>query len=159
MAIHVNNLQDKVAVPIGTIRLLRQLAAATLARAGHGEAEAGINLADDAYLQELNRKYRGVDAPTDVLSFALHETVPGEPSLPETGPDLLGDVFVSVERAAAQARELGHSFQREMAFLSVHGLLHLLGHDHDLPERESAMREAEEAILASQGMNRDTDAP
>ena len=155
MAIYVNNLQDKVEIPPDLVELLRRVAEATLARFGYAEAEAGITLADDPYLHELNREYRGVDAPTDVLSFGLRETAPGEPAYTEPGPALLGDVIISAERAVAQAAEYGHSLARELAYLAVHGLLHLLGHDHERPEDAEEMRRREEEILAENGLRRD----
>ncbi len=150
--IHVNNLQDKVSLPDGTEQFLIDLGQVTLANAGRDPAEVGITLADDTYLQELNRNYRGIDAPTDVLSFALDEAGEGEPGYEQAGPELLGDVIISVERAAAQAEEYGHSLRREMAYLAVHGLLHLLGYDHDGPEQGAQMRRTEEEILAGHNM-------
>ncbi|MGQ9779342.1 MAG: rRNA maturation RNase YbeY [Bacillota bacterium] len=152
---YVNNLQDKVTIPQELEDLLRRVAAATLARFGCPEAEAGITLADDSYLHELNREYRGVDAPTDVLSFGLRETAPDEPAYAEPGPEILGDVVISAERAVAQAAEYGHPLARELAYLAVHGLLHLFGHDHDRPEEAEEMRRLEEEILSAQGLRRD----
>lgn len=149
MATYVNNLQDKMEVPPELEAILLKVAEAALDRAGRGGAEAGITLADDSYLQELNREYRGIDGPTDVLSFALRETEPGEPAHDECGPELLGDVIISMERAMAQAEEYCHSLRRELAYLAVHGLLHLLGHDHGQAEEARRMRTAEEAILAA----------
>lgn len=149
MATYVNNLQDRVEVPPELEGLLLKVAAATLERAGRAGTEAGITLADDNYLQELNREYRGIDAPTDVLSFALSETGPCEPVHGECGPELLGDVVISMEKAAAQAGEYGHSLRREVAYLAVHGLLHLLGYDHDRAENARLMRAAEEEILGT----------
>lgn len=147
--IHVNNLGDEGALPADLAALLEALARAVLIRAGRAEAEVGITLADDDYLRALNKRYRGVDAPTDVLSFGFDEPAGGE-----AGPDLLGDVFISLPRAADQAREYGHGFRREVAFLAVHGLLHLLGYDHDQPGREEAMLAEAEAILAEKGIGR-----
>lgn len=92
-------------------------------------AEVSITLTDNAYIHELNRQYRKIDRPTDVLSFALNEGV--EPEVKD-GPaiNVLGDIIISVERAQEQAADYGHSLRREMAFLTVHGMLHLLGYDH-----------------------------
>ncbi len=149
MATYVNNLQDKVEVPPELETILLRVAAAALDRAGRAGAEAGITLADDSYLQELNREYRGIDGPTDVLSFALRETEPDEPAYDECGPDLLGDVIISMEKAVAQAEEYRHSLRRELAYLAVHGLLHLLGHDHGQAEDARRMRAAEEEILTA----------
>lgn len=158
MAIYVNNLQAEVDIPGGVEELLARAARAVLERAGRSGAEAGITLADDSYLRELNRNYRGVDEPTDVLSFALRERQEDEPAHEEAGPELLGDVVISAPRAAAQAEEYGHPLQRELAFLAVHGLLHLLGHDHDQDDGAQSMRALEEAILTELGWERGREA-
>jgi len=99
---------------------------------------------DDAYIQGLNQQYRGIDAPTDVLSFAMQE---GEP-FPEEGELILGDVVISLETARRQASEYGHSLAREVAYLAVHGVLHLLGYDHGGEDDRRVMRNKEEEILA-----------
>lgn len=98
--------------------------------------EWGVTWVDEAAIHDLNREYRGVDKPTDVLAFAL-EDVPGEAG--EEAPRLLGDVVVAVDVANEQARARGHDLDAELALLSVHGLLHLLGEDHDTPQRQSKM--------------------
>jgi probable rRNA maturation factor len=115
-------------------------------------AEVSLILADDEYLRQLNREYRGIDQPTDVLSFAMAEglTAPGVADLPE----LLGDIYISKTRAAVQADAYGHSFQRELCYLAVHGLLHLLGFDHQTPEATAVMREREEQIMREFGLER-----
>ena len=99
---------------------------------------------------ELNRDYRNVDAPTDVLSFALNE---GEEDIPEEETEL-GDIVINLDRAIQQAKEFGHSTEREVAYLSVHGFLHILGYDHYDPEEKKAMRKAEEDILSACGITR-----
>jgi probable rRNA maturation factor len=121
---------------------------------GIRRAEASLLLADDATLQALNRQYRAIDRPTDVLSFAQLEG-PDRQAL-ATGPTLqLGDVAVSVERARRQAATYGHAFDRELAYLFVHGLLHLLGYDHEADEERAAMRRVEEAALGAAGLARE----
>ena len=106
----------------------------------------------DAKIRRLNRDYRGVDAPTDVLSFSQLESWGGEddtfPWLPGT-PRLIGDIVISGERVRAQAAEFGHGQRRELAYLTVHGLLHLLGYDHESDAEKEKMRRAEEEALAS----------
>lgn len=103
--------------------------------------ELSLLLTDDEKIQALNREFRGLDKPTDVLSFPLWEAQPpvGQGARSDASPDaplLLGDIVISLETAAAQAAEYGHSMERETMFLLVHGLLHLLGYDHELGEQE-----------------------
>jgi probable rRNA maturation factor len=119
-----------------------------------GAAEVGLLLADDARLQELNRSYRGVDAPTDVLSFG--DDGPATPFVGQPdAPRYLGDIAISYERVLAQAADYGHSVSRELAYLAVHGALHLLGYDHERgPDGAAAMRAREEAVMAALGLGR-----
>lgn len=115
------------------------------------DCEVSINLTDDEHIHELNKKYRGIDRPTDVLSFALRES--DEPEIifdaDESQADVLGDIVVSVERARSQALEYGHSFRRELIFLIVHGMLHLLGYDH-VEEADRLEMEAEQKFVMSE---------
>ena len=116
--------------------------------------EVSLTLSDDEYIHTLNRQYRSKDCPTDVLSFALNE---GEEPEIIDGPEemLLGDIIISVETAARQAEEFGHSLERELAFLTVHGMLHLLGYDHQREEERSEMRAEEEYVLSQLGIGRE----
>ena len=114
------------------------------------DAEISVLICDGETIHELNRDYRHVDAPTDVLSFALNE---GEDDIPEV-EKALGDIVINLDRAVEQAKEFGHSKEREMAYLSVHGFLHILGYDHYDPEEKKAMRKAEEDILGACGITR-----
>jgi probable rRNA maturation factor len=116
------------------------------------EAEVSITFVDDAAIMELNRDHRGLNKPTDVLSFSQLE---GEElaALPE-GPVLLGDIVVSLERCLEQAADYGHSFDRELGFLVAHGMLHLLGYDHQTPEEEADMMAKTEEILGGLGLTR-----
>lgn len=118
--------------------------------------EVSLLLVDDAHIHELNQEYRGKDAPTDVLSFALEEG--DEPDI-LGGPEetLLGDIIISLETAARQAGEFGHSLEREVTYLTVHGMLHLLGFNHETETDKAVMREREEAILGSLGITREGD--
>lgn len=113
--------------------------------------EVSLFLTDDQGIQALNLMYRDLDQPTDVLSFPLDQD--GMPTLPDV-PTLLGDIVLSVERARDQADEYGHSFERELAFLVVHGVLHLLGYDHEEEDERRAMRSREETILFDLGLRR-----
>jgi probable rRNA maturation factor len=119
-----------------------------------GEVEVSLVLVDDKKIQELNRDYRGIDRPTDVLSFPLREAVEDEGPKVSVDEWLLGDIVVSMETALRQAEEYGHSLERELGFLIVHGCLHLLGYDHQREEERQVMREKEEAILTSLGLTR-----
>ena len=114
-------------------------------------------LTDDAGIAVVNRDYRGIDAPTDVLSFPQHEDlmVDALPAGPEGAPLMLGDIVVSLPRAAEQAHTYGHSRARELGFLLVHGLLHLLGYDHESPDDAAVMEARQDAVLDSLGLRRD----
>ncbi|AFM01917.1 metalloprotein, YbeY/UPF0054 family [Desulfitobacterium dehalogenans ATCC 51507] len=121
---------------------------------GPEEAEVSLTLVNDARIHELNRDYRGVDRPTDVLSFALQEETEDEPDILDYEDDLLGDIIISVERARNQATDYGHSFERELVYLAVHGTLHLLGYDHMEEEEKGKMRQQEEAVMSQIGLLR-----
>ena len=110
------------------------------------ESELTIVLTDDARMHDLNRTYLGVDAPTDVLSFPASETDP------ETGTQYLGDILISMPRAQAQADAAGHPLEAEVQLLVVHGVLHLLGHDHAEEEEKARMWKAQAEILARLGL-------
>jgi len=124
---------------------LRRLAAEVLSQEeAKGETELSLIITDDEAIRELNRRFRGVDAPTDVLAFrtgAEEHFV----SAPER-PPYLGDVVISYQRALAQAEELGHAVAEELKLLVIHGILHLLGYDHQEEDAARKMREREERI-------------
>ena len=133
---------------------LRSIVRASLRAEGVAPpAEVALLLATDDEIRRLNREYRGIDAITDVLSFALQESEDAFPEPPD-GAQSLGQVVVSYPRAVSQAEEYGHSTEREVAFLIVHGVLHLLGHDHQTPEEEARMRDKQEAVLTTLGLPR-----
>ena len=120
---------------------------------GSEEAEVSLLLVDNQRIHALNLEYRGVDRPTDVLSFALQEESDEEPDS-EFEDDMLGDIVISAERAREQAGEYGHSFEREIVYLAVHGTLHLLGFDHEEEKDKEEMRSKEEAVMALLGLER-----
>lgn len=130
--------------------LLRRVIERALAAEGvQGPVEITLVVTDDEEVRHLNAHYRGIDQTTDVLSFPLE--APGGPTFvtPPGQPRHLGDVVISFPRAAEQAAEYGHSLRRELAYLAVHGTLHLLGYEHEEVEAErEAMRRKEEAALA-----------
>jgi probable rRNA maturation factor len=111
------------------------------------DGDITIVLTDDVQLHELNREYLGVDAPTDVLSF------PASESDPETGAPYLGDILISIPRAAAQAKTGGHSVEEEVQLLVVHGTLHLLGHDHAGADEKAHMWAAQAGVLTRLGLS------
>ena len=119
--------------------------------------EINVLVTDDAGIQVVNRESRNLDKPTDVLSFPMFQLEPGNPPTdwvdyqdPDTGLVPLGDMCISLERAIAQAQEFGHSTRREVGYLTIHSMLHLLGYDHlDEAEMKKQMRGREEAIAAS----------
>lgn len=122
--------------------------------------EVSVVLADDDYIHKLNRQYRNKNTPTDVLSFAMNDQCADddEPDIADTPEDieiLLGDIVISLETAARQAEEFGHSLERELAYLTIHGMLHLLGYDHECEEDKSEMRQEEEHVLALLGITRE----
>lgn len=129
-------------------RLVRRVIAESLAQEGFGrDAEVSVSIVDDEEMRAMNKKYRGVDAATDVLSFPLYsrEELAGERSgrvLP------LGDIVISIGKVFSQAEAYGHEPERELGFLTAHGVLHLLGFEHDAPEDERRMREKQERILS-----------
>ena len=109
--------------------------------------EVDVNLIDNERIHEINREYRHVDRPTDVISFAFLDHVDGEVTIKGDIPTLLGEIFISVDKTKEQANAYGHSLLREMSFLFVHGLLHLLGYDHMTKEEETVMFSLQEEIL------------
>ena len=119
--------------------------------------EVSITLTDDTTIHKLNKEYRGIDRPTDVLSFAFLES--DEPEIinndTDEAVDSLGDIIISVERAESQAVDYGHSLRREIVFLTVHGMLHLLGYDHMEEADRLEMEKEQEYIMFRLGIGRD----
>ena len=139
---------ESVTPPAEAEAVIRAAVAATLRYEGfsHG-AEVSVTFCNDAYIRELNREYRDKDAPTDVLSFPIFDTDEEDPIDEEILP--LGDIVLNLDRAALQGEELGHSLLREMAFLTVHSTLHLLGYDHERsPEEDEEMCAKQREIIA-----------
>lgn len=139
MEISVRNLQRKIKVDLS---LLKEVTGRTLRDLGYESAECGVLLVSDRRIAELNRTFRKVAAPTDVLAFSMQEGQRVQGS-----PNLLGDVVISAERALSQAMDRGHSLERELSFLLVHGLLHLLGWDDTTKADRRRMLQAQEKIL------------
>ncbi len=151
----IANDQKEVKIPTGVRMLVRRCCHAVLVQENfEGSAEISVTFVDDARIQELNKQHRNIDKATDVLSFPLGENGVYDIN-PETGAKMLGDIVISMERAVAQAEEYVHPLQREVAFLTVHSMLHLLGYDHVNGGLEAVhMREKEEAVLTQLGLKR-----
>lgn len=142
--------------------LERAITAALEAEGVATPCEVDVLITDDEAIHQINLEQRGIDRPTDVLSFPMFNYLPGQPPAdgadadPATGLTPLGDMVISLERARAQAEEYGHPLERELCYLAVHSVLHLLGYDHmDEGEEKAQMRAREEAILGKLGMTRD----
>lgn len=135
MEIQINNLQDKIEINDGVRELITEVVKEVEQSEGVKAREVSIALVDNEYIKELNAEYRGLDEPTDVLSFPL-------------GEEMLGDIIISLERAKSQAEDYNHSWDREVGFLTVHGMLHLLGYDHKEKEAKEEMRNREEKVLS-----------
>ncbi len=140
-------------LPTGTRLLIRKACNATLKFENfEGQSEVDVTLVNDEMIREINKEHRDIDSATDVLSFPLGEN--GEFDInPETEAKMLGDIVISVDHAIHQAELYGHGLEREIAFLTVHSMLHLLGYDHVNGGLEQAiMREKEEVILEALGL-------
>lgn len=152
----ISDRQKVVKVPTGIRLLIRRCCTAVLTMEDfEGSAEVSVSFLSNDQIRQLNAEHRGKDVPTDVLSFPLGENGVYDVN-PETGAQMLGDIVISLEKATEQAELYGHSLRREIGFLTVHSMLHLLGYDHEGGSLEAVrMREKEEAVLASLGLVRD----
>jgi len=146
----ITNKQKTVKIPTGIRMLVRRCCNAVLQlEKFQGPAEISVTFTDNTGIKELNKQYRDKDIETDVLSFPMGENGVYDTDM-ETGAKILGDVVISMEKARDQAELYGHSLQREIGFLTVHSMLHLLGYDHlDEGEEKRRMRQREEAIAAT----------
>ncbi|SHH65330.1 rRNA maturation RNase YbeY [Sporanaerobacter acetigenes] len=145
MDIYIDNRQDKIEIDekIEAIEgIINQVIEECLKEEGYSiDVEVSVSFVDNEEIRELNREYRNVDSPTDVLSFPMEED-----SLGLFTP-LLGDIVISLERALEQSKEYGHSFEREIAYLTAHSMFHLLGYDHMTNEDKKVMREKEKSVM------------
>ena len=114
-------------------------------------ASCSIIIVDNSYIHKLNKEYRGIDRVTDVISFALEDDK--NMVIPD-GTRLLGDIYISLDKAKEQAEEYGHSLERELCFLAVHGIYHLLGYDHEKEEEAEVMFKKQEEVLMEYGITR-----
>ncbi|GKU81304.1 rRNA maturation RNase YbeY [Niallia sp. NCCP-28] len=121
----------------------------------NGAVELSVTFVGNDRIQEINKEYRKKDQPTDVISFAMEELGEGEVELVGADmPRVLGDIIISIDKAEEQAKDYGHSYMRELGFLSVHGFLHLLGYDHLTKEEEEIMFSTQKQILDEFGLER-----
>ncbi|MBE6702951.1 MAG: rRNA maturation RNase YbeY [Ruminococcaceae bacterium] len=146
LRIYFENMQEVEPITYGLKMLIRRSILATLAfEDKQGHSEVSVTFTDNEGIRAINREYREIDSPTDVLSFPLFEEV--------EDTRMLGDIVLSLEKCRTQAEEFGHSFERECAFLTVHSTLHLLGYDHvNSEEEEKDMRERQTAIVNGMGL-------
>ena len=155
--VYIGSRQKKIHIPTGAKLLIKRCCNAVLKYEDvKGPVEISVSFTDNQDIAQLNGAYRGKDVPTDVLSFPLD----GEDGRCEynndTGARLLGDIVISIEKAEEQANMYGHSLERELGFLTVHSMFHLLGYDHEKGGIEArVMREKEEAVLMELGLSRD----
>lgn len=158
-----DNEQEEYEIKDDLIALLESILQKAGEAEGIDQGEVALTFVDNERIHELNLEYRGIDRPTDVLSFAMNES--GEDELDiiyevdeaeglEDVPDVLGDIIISVTRAQEQALEYGHSLERELGFLFVHGFLHLLGYDHQDEASEAEMMSKQEHVLSQVGLTR-----
>ena len=155
VTVSILNQQKKVKIPAGTRQLIKKCCAAVLKYENIDEqSEVSVSFVDNEQIRELNAEYRDKDSATDVLSFPLGDDESFDVN-EETGAILLGDIVISVERAMEQATEYGHSLEREIGWLTVHSMLHLLGYDHETSEEDAKdMRKREEDVLTSLSLTR-----
>ena len=156
LMVYLENNQSAIPVTYKLRMLLRRAILETLDYEGvEIEApEVSMTFTDNEGIRELNRLYRQMDKPTDVLSFPIFDFADEE----ETVEGALGDIVISLERAREQAETFGHSFEREVAFLCVHSMFHLLGYDHELGEQEDIdMRRRQREIVTRLGLGIETD--
>ena len=152
--IYFTNSQESFEITYKLKMLVRKAILASLEYEGFGaDTELSVTFTDNEGIRAINAEYRGIDAPTDVLSFPLTDYEGVDFPVADEPESSLGDIVISLERASEQAEEFGHSFDREVAFLTVHSMLHLLGYDHVNSEEEDAeMRRRQREILESMGL-------
>ena len=158
MDIIIDNDQKKIAIDDNLLERMEQVGILALSTAGAiDDYEVSVFISDDDFIQNINKQYRKVDRPTDVLSFVLLEDEDRDEPLyfSESDKIILGDIVISAERAKEQNEDFGHSFTREMCYLLVHGILHLLGYDHESENDKQAMRKMEEKVLMKMDISRD----
>lgn len=146
MEIYIDNRQTEIEISEEFEGLFQKVIKESLLVEGRSlDYEVSVSLINNKEIKELNRDYRGVDSETDVLSFPLDDEF-------DMGLPLLGDIIISVEKALEQAEEYGHSVEREIAYLTAHSMLHLMGYDHMEIEEKEEMRNKEKLIMKNLGI-------
>lgn len=148
----INNNQKTIRIQTGVRMLIRRCCNAVIRLENFGDiVDVSVTFVNNEQMRELNKLHRSIDDTTDVLAFPMGEN--GVYNIdPATNAKILGDIVISVEKAEAQAKIYGHSFNREMAYLTTHAMLHLLGYDHKKPADRVKMREREESIMTQIGL-------
>lgn len=150
MEIYIDNRQDKIVLDDSIYELIEKTIKEVLLLEEESlNCEISISFVDNQEIRVLNREYRGIDRETDVLSFPLGDT------LFTDGSKLLGDIIISLEKALEQSQDFGHSLEREIAYLTAHSMLHLLGYDHEAEEEKLVMRRREKEIMKRLGIFKD----
>ena len=152
--IYFTNEQELFPITYKLKMLVRAAVLASLEYEGFAaDTEVSVSFVDNERIREINREFRQIDKPTDVLSFPLTDYGEHDYTIADEPEQSLGDIVLSLERANEQAAEFGHSFEREVAFLTVHSMLHLLGYDHvNSDEEDAEMRRRQREILESMGL-------
>lgn len=149
MELYIDNRQNQIDIDDNTEELLRKIAVVCLNIEGYGlDWEISVSFVTNDEIQELNREYRGKDEPTDVLSFPFEDEF-------GIGERMLGDIVISTEKVLQQAEDLGHSLQREISYLAVHSMFHLMGYDHLEAEEKKEMRSKEKKVMKELGIFKD----
>ena len=153
--IYFLNNQDAISITYKAKMLIRRAVCETLAHEGfENSAQVSVTFTDNEKIQKINNEFRGIAKPTDVLSFPLTDYEGAQAPFADELDGSLGDIVISLERAQEQAEEFGHSFEREIAFLTVHSMLHLLGYDHVNSEEEDLdMRKRQSDVLKNMGLD------
>lgn len=147
MEVYIDNRQDEITIDDELIELMEKVMKECLALEEKGfDTEISVSFVNNKEIQELNREYRNVDSSTDVLSFPMTDDF----SLIHI--PILGDIVISLEKALSQAEEYGHSFNREVAYLTAHSMFHLLGYDHMKEDEKQVMRKKEKQVMKSLGI-------
>lgn len=156
MALSISYLDETSEVQAEELDLIKQLLNKAVEYENlSGEIEVSITFVDNEKIRKINKQYRNMDKPTDVISFALEEQVEGEVEIVGvTLPRILGDIVISIPKAKQQAKDYNHSYRRELGFLALHGFLHLLGYHHETEKEEQMMFQRQKEILEKHGLTR-----